>query len=120
MNVDASRLTAGAMPTNWPALVCTPAPTLSDSRQRTAAQAISNYLALVNAYDAHPRPVRADDAAFARIWRALLQMESAFLDSSNYVVESVHEPQRAPDLQSVNTNTLYQDATEIMRRYRSR
>jgi|GEM_PF-1770801 len=116
---DERRLTPVCFPSNWPALVCAPAQALGDKDAARAALAISNYLGLVRSYDTQIRSLAANDIAFTRTWRALFHAESTFLNSANYVVKNRPASAKTPAAPPVSTNTLYQDAAELMRQYKT-
>ncbi len=116
---DERRLTPVWFPTNWPALVCAPAQSLSDRDSALAARAISNYVGLVRAYATQVQSLAANDILFTRTWRALIHAESTFLNSATYVVKNRPRSAKLPVAQPISTNTLYKDAAELMRQYQT-
>lgn len=116
---DERRLTPVCFPTNWPVLVCAPAQSLIGKDAALAARAISNYVGLVRSYDTQVRSLAVNDITFTRTWRALFHAESKFLNSATYVVKNRPASAKGPVAQPVSTNTLYQDAAELMRQYKA-
>jgi len=116
---DERRLLPLQFPSPWPALVCAPADGLNAGTAAAAARAISNYVNVVSSYDTQVRTLPVRDGNFTRTWRTLIGIESTLLNSPRYVVKNrPASALRSAAAAPVSTNTLYQDAAEIMRQYK--